>query len=94
MCGEAIDGNDAIEKARDLKPSLIILDLAMPQMNGAELVSVLKAILPDVRIILFTMHSEVLGCTSILSAMGFDAVLYKLDGLIRLEECVQNLLRG
>jgi DNA-binding NarL/FixJ family response regulator len=92
VCGEAIDGGDAIKKTRLLRPSLVILDLAMPQVNGAELVSVLKAISPDVRIILFTMYSEVLDFKSILSAIGFDAVVYKLDGLNKLEECVQGLL--
>jgi DNA-binding NarL/FixJ family response regulator len=92
ICGEAIDGGDAIEKTRELKPSLVILDLAMPRANGMELVSVLKAIWPDLRVILFTMYSEVLPLQPILCAMGFDAVVYKLDGLGRLEECVQGLL--
>jgi DNA-binding NarL/FixJ family response regulator len=34
VCGEAVDGLDALEKARHLKPDLIILDLSMPRMNG------------------------------------------------------------
>ena len=34
VCGEAVDGEDAIEKARELKPDLILLDLAMPRKNG------------------------------------------------------------
>src|ERR1700723_3422703 len=34
VCGEAIDGQDAIEKTRELKPDLILLDLAMPRANG------------------------------------------------------------
>ena len=35
ICGEAIDGDDAIEKTRQLRPSLVILDLVMPQANAA-----------------------------------------------------------
>ena len=58
VCGEASNGLEAIEKARTLKPDLILLDLAMPEMNGAEAASVLKMTVPEVRIILFTMHSE------------------------------------
>ena len=34
ICGEAVDGVDAIEKAKQLKPDLIVLDVAMPRMNG------------------------------------------------------------
>ena len=46
VCGEAVDGVDAIEKAKELKPDLIILDLAMPRMNGAA-ATVLKRMMPD-----------------------------------------------
>ncbi len=45
VCGEAIDGLDAIEKASDLKPDLIVLDLSMPRMNGIEAAPKLKKIL-------------------------------------------------
>lgn len=50
MCGEAADGVDANEKAIKLKPDLILLDLSMPRMNGLDLASVLKGLLPQVRI--------------------------------------------
>src|ERR1700692_4378898 len=56
VCGEAVDGLDAIEKARELNPDLIILDLSMPRMNGAAAASVLKRTMPHVPIILFTMY--------------------------------------
>jgi chemotaxis response regulator CheB len=36
VCGEAIDGSDAIDKAQNLEPDLIILDASMPRMNGIE----------------------------------------------------------
>ena len=42
-----VDGVDVIEKAKDLKPDLIILDLAMPRMNGAAAASVLKRTMPN-----------------------------------------------
>jgi two-component system chemotaxis response regulator CheB len=46
VCGEAVDGVDAIEKARALKPDLVVLDLAMPRMNGVEAASELRAMMP------------------------------------------------
>jgi hypothetical protein len=63
-------------------------------VNGVELASALKGMLPDVRIILFTMYNEILSYKSILSAIGFDAAVSKLDGLNTLADCVQGLLSG
>jgi DNA-binding NarL/FixJ family response regulator len=56
ICGEAIHGVDAIEKAQQLSPDLIILDLAMPEMNGLEAASALRHILPGVPLFLLTAH--------------------------------------
>jgi YesN/AraC family two-component response regulator len=42
VCGEAVDGYDAIEKAQKLKPDLIILDVSMPRMGGIEAAPRLK----------------------------------------------------
>ena len=52
---EAIDGMDAIEKAKTLRPDLILLDLAMPRLNGAEAAAVLKNDMPETPVILFTL---------------------------------------
>jgi DNA-binding NarL/FixJ family response regulator len=91
VCGEAADGVDAIEKAKILKPDLIVLDLAMPRMNGVEAASVLKAMMPHVPIVLFTMYSEILG-QSLTAAAGVNLVLSKPDGMSKLVESVQSLL--
>src|SRR4029077_3811406 len=52
---EAVDGVDAIEKAKQSKPDLILLDLAMPRLNGAEAAAVLKNDMPEAPVILFTL---------------------------------------
>jgi chemotaxis response regulator CheB len=41
-CGEAVDGLDGVEKAKALKPDLILLNLVMPRMNGIEAASIIK----------------------------------------------------
>lgn len=46
ICGEAIDGLDAIDKAKTLKPDLIILDASMPRLNGIKAAPKLKELLP------------------------------------------------
>lgn len=56
ISGEAEDGRDALEKAKILKPDLIILDLSMPDMTGLEAATLLRQILPETRIILFTVQ--------------------------------------
>lgn len=91
VCGEAVDGVDAIEKAKELKPDLIILDLAMPRMNGAAAASVLKRTMPNVPIILFTMYDEVMG-KALAAAVRVDLVLAKPNGLHDMVAHVQDLL--
>lgn len=90
VCGEAVDGVDAIEKTRILKPDLILLDLAMPKLNGAAAASILKSSMPAVPIILFTMYEEAVHALA--PAIGVDIVLSKPEGLSRLIERIHDLL--
>ncbi len=92
VCGEAADGVEAIEQAKKLKPDLIVLDLAMPRMNGAEAASVLNQIMPDVPIVLLTLYQNVLG-PSLASVLGVKAVIDKTDGMDKLVKCVHSLLK-
>jgi len=48
VCGEAVNGEEAIEKAWELKPDLVLLDVAMPRTNGIVAASVLKEMMPEV----------------------------------------------
>jgi len=76
ISGEAENGSDAVEQAEKLKPDLIILDLIMPVMNGLNAAPLIKKLLPDTPIILFTQEqaSEV---ERLAQAAGIDAVLSK-----------------
>jgi DNA-binding NarL/FixJ family response regulator len=90
ICGEAVDGLEALEKAQRLKPDLVLLDLVMPEINGAEVASILKNKMPDIRIILFTMYSERMG-KFLSSAIGVDAVLSKPDGMTNIVDSINSL---
>src|SRR3984957_9464870 len=91
VCGEAADGVEAIEKIKELNPDLVLLDLAMPRMNGAEVAAVVKGSMPHPRIILCSVHGEKIA-KALASAVGVDAVLAKPDGIANLVESVRNLL--
>jgi DNA-binding NarL/FixJ family response regulator len=92
VCGEAIDGFDAIDKAQNLKPDLIILDASMPRMTGIEAAPKLKKLLPETPIILFTFHESMMqGFAS--GEVGVDAVVTKDRGMFPLKESVKALLQ-
>ena len=90
ICGEAVDGLETLEKAQRLKPDLVLLDLVMPEINGAEVASILKNKMPNIRIILFTMYSERMG-KFLSSAIGVDAVLSKPDGMTNIVDSINSL---
>jgi DNA-binding NarL/FixJ family response regulator len=92
VCGEAEDGVDAIERAKELKPDLILLDLAMPRLNGLEAALVLKRQMPNVRTVLFTMYSEAVSRAFASKLLWVDAVIAKANGMDKLAECVERLL--
>lgn len=81
VCGEAVDGLDAIEKAKILQPDLIIMDLSMPRMNGLEAAKELMRICPDVPILLNTMHAEVVRGQRQLP-VGIREVVSKTESLV------------
>jgi DNA-binding NarL/FixJ family response regulator len=58
VCGEAGDGIEAISKAEQLSPDLVILDLAMPEMNGLEAAGALRFIIPDAVLFLLTAYNN------------------------------------
>jgi DNA-binding NarL/FixJ family response regulator len=91
VCGEAVDGYDAIQKADELKPDLILLDFAMPRMNGIEAAPILKKMLPEKPIVLLSSHYALQDRGALL--MAIDAVVPKDGGLSMLLRYVETLMR-
>src|ERR1700693_6388603 len=58
VCGEAVDGFDGIEKAKELHPDLLILDLSMPRLIGLEGARVLSKTLPEVPLLMYSVHTD------------------------------------
>jgi len=91
VCGEAVGGLDAIEKAATLHPDFVLLDLSMPGIDGIQTACALKSAIPHVRIVVFTLYAELLG-KALPTALGIDAVIDKLQGIKRVVECIRNLV--
>ena len=58
VVGEAGDGSEALELARTLSPDLILMDLAMPRVNGLEATRSIKAERPETKVIIITRYQE------------------------------------
>ena len=89
ICYEAVDGLDAILKARESKPQLIIMDLAMPVTNGFEAALALRREMPEIPVVLLTLYAEVVPPGE---RVWVKAVVAKSQGLAALIDCVQNIL--
>jgi len=93
VCGEAANGQEAIAQAHALKPDLIILDVTMPILNGLDAARVIRLTLPDLPILLLTMHD---GKHIIEDAkkIGIDGFVCKSEASATLLAAVDALLRN
>ena len=58
VCGEAKNGKDAIEKVRELRPDIVLLDINMPVMDGMQAAPEIRRVSPLTKIIFFTIHDS------------------------------------
>jgi DNA-binding NarL/FixJ family response regulator len=70
VCGEARDGSEALQKARELLPDLILLDVSMPGMNGLEVARLLRQELPEAKILVISQHDPNHLLPSVVEAGG------------------------
>jgi two-component system, NarL family, invasion response regulator UvrY len=91
VCDEAVNGFEAIVKAKQCQPDLVILDLSMPVMNGYEAAKTLKRDLPQVPVLLFTVYADEIG-TSLVNTLGVKGKLSKTEGMGKIVEWVQTLV--
>jgi two-component system nitrate/nitrite response regulator NarL len=75
VCAQAKNGEEAVEKARQLRPDLIILDITMPVLGGVEAAQRIRIVLPDVPILFYSMHNapQVIAIAKSVGAQGFVA---------------------
>lgn len=92
VCGEAENGQEAIEMAQVLHPDLILLDLSMPVMNGIEAACELKRLMPMTPIIVFSEFSDVLSEREARTT-GVAALVSKTENLSVLLDKARSVFR-
>src|SRR5256886_13075695 len=93
VCGEAINGKDAIDKAKKLKPDVIIMDITMPEMSGIEATRELAKQKVPSAVLIFTMH-ESRNLSDTVREAGARGFVLKSHAARDLLEALERLLSG
>jgi CheY-like chemotaxis protein len=90
VCGEAENGREGIEKAQELHPDVIVMDLSMPVMNGIEAARALQKLMPTVPLIIFSEYGDLFSEDEARSA-GVSALIQKSTDVSVLLGAVRRL---
>ncbi len=90
VVGEAVDGLDAIAKARELEPDLILLDIRMPGMNGLDAARQLKAERPELKILILSLY-DLEEYRAIARANGVNGYIVKHSLVEELLPVIQSI---
>jgi DNA-binding NarL/FixJ family response regulator len=92
VCGEATDGKDAVTKARQLRPDVVIMDITMAPMNGLDATREILRVRPKTKVLILTMHESEQVVREVLSA-GAQGYILKSDAdrdLVRALETLED----
>ncbi len=93
VVGEASDGNIAIQKARELKPDVVVMDISMPSMSGVEATREIRKHNPEINIVVLSRHDNLLYARSLLEA-GASAYVPKKAASTELASAIRAVYRG
>ncbi len=93
IVGEAADGVEAVDLAKQLKPDILVTDLKMPRLNGLQVARRLRKAVPDTRIIVLTMIDDEVYVAEALEA-GAQGYVVKDSGIDELIEAIHTVGRG
>ena len=93
VIGEASDGLEAVHKAEELKPDLILLDIGLPTLNGVEAAHRISNLVPGATILFLSQETDAEVVAAALSN-GARGYVLKLDAILELLPAVESVLRG
>jgi two-component system nitrate/nitrite response regulator NarL len=93
IVGVALDGQEAVQKAQELKPDLVVLDIGLPKLNGIEAARQIRLVSPDSKILFFTGNDYPEIVREALEA-GTGGYVIKVDGAGELMAAVEAVLQG
>jgi DNA-binding NarL/FixJ family response regulator len=93
VVGEAADGNQALERVRELDFDILLMDLSMPGRSGMELIKLVKAEKPRLRVLVLSMHQEGQYATRAIKA-GASGYLTKESAPALLEQAIRKIAAG
>ena len=93
ICGEAVDGVDAIAKAKELRPDVITMDISMPNLNGLEASREIHRLFPGVQIVILSQH-DLPGMVEKAMSAGASAYIVKSGASTELVAALDRLQRG
>ena len=93
VVGQVADGQEAVQKAQELQPDLILLDISLPKLSGLEAASRIRQVAPGAKIIFLTQHSDV-DTVRVALSTGARGYVLKVDAGSKLLPAIQTVLRG
>lgn len=93
VAGEAEDGREALQMTRKLSPDVVIMDIAMPDLNGIEATRLILSENHDVKIVVLSMHSDKRYVSEMLKA-GASAYLLKDCAFEELITAIRTIMKG
>ena len=93
VVGEAVDGLEAVDRARELRPDLVLLDMAMPRMDGLQALPLIREAVPDVRVIVLSGFNQATLEQEAMAA-GADRYVVKGGSMRDLLDVIANVLHA